>query len=353
MASLSLPSVHQVFSFQFHKSFFFGRILNDLSFLFNSLFCGIFLKRPHLVVSQTSPPGIWWVGFLLSQWYRTPWIHISKDIFPDNLKALNDKWGGKFLSLVDHLSSFPIKKSDRILVIGEDMKKRFLNKGIDHRKIFQSHDWVDLEFIRPLAKKNTFSETHHLVDKFVVLYAGNFGRIHNFEDLLSAAEELHYESQIVFLLVGEGALKEKLIHESQSRGLNNILIVPFEVRSKLPEVLASADVSVILLKKGMAGLSVPSKIYSILASGRPIIACVEEESDIAGMVRDSQSGFVVPPGNPHQFAAAVKELFSQLPLRSQLGANARRYAEEKDFRTVAFRDYERLFNEILVHEKTL
>lgn len=344
--ALSPSRVYSVPTFGFPKRFLFSRFLNDLSFLVSALFRGIFIPRPDLVLSQTSPPGVWWVGFLLSRWHRAQWVHVFQDIFPDNLKALSGRGDGVFFTCLDKMSSFPIHRANRIIVVGEDMKEKLTRKGFPPSTISQTHNWVDLEFIRPLPKRNRFSEGHQLTEKFVVLYAGNFGRIYNFEDLLDAAAQLQDDSRIQFVLVGEGALKEKLIRECNLRKLRNVSILPFEPRSRLPEVLASADAGVILLQRGMAGLSVPSKIYSLLASGRPILACVEEESDIARMIHESQSGFVIPPGKPEELVQAVKELFEKSKLRYEMEQSARRFAEEKNFQSRAFQDYRRTFREI-------
>lgn len=337
--------VLQVPAFRLSKRFLLSRFLNDLSFILAALFRGLFVQKPDLVVSQTSPPGIWWIGFLLSRWHRRPWIQVFQDIFPDNLKALSSLRIGFLFTLLDRVSSAPLRKADRMVVVGEDMKKRLAQKGFHPEKITTIPNWADLDFIKPLSRRNSYSEKRQLADKFAVLYAGNFGRVHNFEDLLDAAGELRREPQIAFLLVGEGARRGELIRQIQCRGLTNVKIAPFEPRSKLPEVLAAADLSVILLRKGMAGLSVPSKIYSLLASGRPILACVEEESDIARLVREAEAGVVVPPGDGEGFARAVKELFQKPELREKFGANARRFAEAKNFQRQAFQGYERTFNE--------
>lgn len=339
--------VYQVPCLNLPKRILFVRLINDISFLMGAFFRGLFVPRPDLLVSQTSPPGVWWVGFLLSRWHRARWVHVYQDFFPDNLKVLNGNQNEIFFSFLDQVFSFPLKKSDRMLVVGEDMRKRLVRKGFPSARITRTHNWADLEFIRPLSKKNSFIEKYQLEGKFVVLYAGNFGRIYNFDDLLSAAEMLKGYQKIIFVMVGKGALRETILHQTRSRGLANVLIVPFEPRSRLPEVLASADVSVVLLRKGMAGLSVPSKIYSLLASGRPILACVEEESDIARMVRESNSGFAVPPGDPKELAGAVRRLFENPDLRNTLGQNARRYAESENFQRRALRDYERAFREAL------
>ena len=335
------------------KRILFARFLNDLSFLFSALVRGLFLQKPVLLVSQTSPPGVWWIGFILSRWYGSGWIHVSNDIFPDNFGVLSGLQKSKLFNGLSRFILYPLKKSNRIIVIGHDMKEKLAAKGINPEKIYKSHHWTDLNFIKPLPKKNNFGKKYGLEGKFVVLYAGNFSRIHNFEDLLDTAEDLKDYGEILFLLVGEGALKEKLIEESRRRNLKNILFAPFEPRSRLPEVLAVADASVILLRRGMAGLSVPSKIYSILASGRPVLALVDEESDIARIVRESNAGFVFPPGNPSKSAEAILKLSEEPSLGIRLGSNARNYMEEKNFQAAAFRDTENIFEETINGKKNI
>ncbi len=339
--------VFQVPCFKFSKRFLFSRSLNDLSFLFSVFLRGLFLPRPDLVLSQTSPPGVWWIGFLLSRWHRARWVHVFQDIFPDNLIALRGGKKGILFSCLDLIGNFPLRQADRMLTVGEDMKNRLVKKGLPVEKIAQIHNWVDLNFIRPLPKKNSFSERHQFVDSFVVLYAGNLGRVHNFEDLLGVAERLKSHVKIRFVLVGEGAMKGNLQRECVRRELPNVTLLPFEPRSRLSEVLATADVSVILLRKGMAGLSVPSKIYSIFASGRPVLACVENESDVASLVRESNSGFVIPHGKVDEWVERIKSLFENPGLKEKLGQNARRFAEEKDFQKKAFQNYENVFSSLL------
>ena len=109
--------IFQVPSFRFSKPRLFFRFLNDLSFLKIALLKGLFLPRPHLLLSQTSPPGIWWVGFLLSRWHRVPWIHVSKDVFPENLRVLAEGRAPFLFQLLEKINRWVLKKADRVLVI--------------------------------------------------------------------------------------------------------------------------------------------------------------------------------------------------------------------------------------------
>ncbi len=298
-------------------------------------------------MSQTSPPGVWCVAYLLSRWYGIKWIHVSQDTFPENLKVLAEGKYELIFSILERLNQFILNRAEKIFVIGEDMKQVFLRKGFPPLKIISTSNWTNLDLIKPLAKRNSFSQKNGLAEKFVILYAGNFGRIYNFEDLFAVAGKFLSNPDVLFVLVGEGALKKKLQNEAEFRELHNVRFFPFEERSKLPEVLASADISVILLGKGMEGLSMPSKIYSILASGRPIIACVEKQSDIAKIVLESNAGFVVSPGQPEAFERSIKNFFENKELLQKAGQNARRFVEQKDFQSNALKDYERVFREVL------
>ncbi len=339
--------VHQVPTLKLPKQILFARVFNDLSFLIFAFLRGLFIATPDLVVSQTSPPGIWWVACALSFWYGRKWIHISKDTFPENLRVLARGKYGKLFSVLEHFNKLVLDQAEKILVIGDDMKEIFLAKGFPSKKIIRTSDWVDLNFIHPMPKKNPFSKKYGLDQKFVVLYAGNFGRIYNFEDLFAVAGKFLSSSDVLFVLVGEGAMKKELQKEAEFRELHNVRFFPFEERSKLSEVLAAADISIILLAKGMEGLSMPSKIYSILASGRPIIACVEPESDIAKMVQESNAGFVVSPGQPEEFEHSIKNFLENRELLQKAGLNARQFVEQKDFQSRALQDYERVFREVL------
>jgi colanic acid biosynthesis glycosyl transferase WcaI len=182
--------------------------------------------------------------------------------------------------------------------------------------------------ITPLPRANTFAAENDLAEKFVILYAGNIGLSQGLENVLLAAEKLSARPDPFFVFVGDGIGKPALVAEAQKRRLTNVRFLPFQPRVRLPEVLASADVSLVILKKGIGIQSLPSKIFPILASGRPLLASVDEQSAVADLIKRSKAGICVPPEDPGRLAEAVETLRSSPEVCREFGRNGRRHALE-------------------------
>ncbi len=163
--------------------------------------------------------------------------------------------------------------------------------------------------------------------KFVVLYSGNMGVKQGLGSLLDCAEALRGETDVAFLIVGDGGEKQTLMHLAQERGLSNVSFHPLQPMERLGELLATADVSVIPQKAGFADIVLPSKLSNILASGRPVIAAAGEGTELAHMVRGGDCGRIVPQGDAVAMAMAVLEFRDDDELGARLGANGRRYME--------------------------
>ncbi len=185
-----------------------------------------------------------------------------------------------------------------------------------------TYGWVDTELIRPIPRVNPFAVGQQLADSFVALYAGNLGLSQGLDNVLAASEQVASEKDIRFLLVGDGAGRE-----AAKRRLSNIEFLPFLPWQRLPEVLATANVSLVQLRNGIANDSLPPKIWSILASGRPILAAVDEGSEAWKLVTRAEAGLCVPPENPSELARAILTLKSDPSLCERLGQNGRRWVE--------------------------
>jgi glycosyltransferase involved in cell wall biosynthesis len=191
-------------------------------------------------------------------------------------------------------------------------------------------NWADLEEIVPAHRAhNVLLKKLNLADKFVVQYAGNIGRMHGLEVLLEAAKILKERTDIHFLLVGSGAKKQWLESLAKKEGLNDVSFLSPQPRSDLADVLNASDVAIISFIPGMAGVSVPSKMYNILAAGKPIIALVDHDSETAMVVREEQIGWVVPPERPDLVAAALEEASADRQCLLEMGKRARAAAEGK------------------------
>ncbi len=180
------------------------------------------------------------------------------------------------------------------------------------------------------------------------MYSGNLGLSQHLEAVLDAAERLRHDERIVFLLIGEGARKRWLEERARSMGLRNVEFCPYQPKDRLPESLSAADLHLIPLLGAATGAIVPSKIYGILAVGRPYVAMMEEAAEAARLVREYGIGFVVPPGDAEALANTVKGAADNPQDLRVKGQRARRLAEEQFDRDIIAYKY----SEILAAVRT-
>jgi colanic acid biosynthesis glycosyl transferase WcaI len=163
---------------------------------------------------------------------------------------------------------------------------------------------------------------------FVVMFAGNLGFIAMLDKVLEAAKLLEDEPHIQFLIIGEGNAKPGLVSRVNELGLKNVRFLPTQPKETLPEMLGAADISLVTLNRRLGQLNVPSKTYSIMASARPVLAAVPEDSEIARLIKVADCGLGVPPEDPVALAQAIRSLADQPERLRVYGANGRRYVEE-------------------------
>ena len=229
------------------------------------------------------------------------------------------------IQLVTHLERSCANRAEIVRILSQSFTEGVVRLGVSEDRIRLIYDWVDTSLITPLPKSNPLAVELGLDREFVVLYAGNMGFSQGLEHVLEAARLLADE-KIRFVLVGEGAAKDSLLATADSYQLQNITFLPFQPRAFLPQVLAMADVSLVILSRGMGFSSLPSKTLSILAGGRPMVASIDPGSDTWNLVERSDSGICVPPEDPARLAEAIQTLKQSPALRDQMGQNGRRYA---------------------------
>ena len=237
-------------------------------------------------------------------------------------------------------------RAAHITVITPGFKDHLLEKGVPAPKVTVIPNPVDTDFIRPLPKENDLARAHSMEDKFVVAYLGTMGLIYDFDLLLDAADRLRDLDDLVVVLIGEGVQKDDLQRKAAEMKLDNVRFLPFQDREHLPDARAMADVQVCLLRPGAAISSMPSKIYEILASGRPVIASAEAGTDLSTLVNHSGSGICVEPGDLDGVEAAVRKLHSGVDLRRQMGAKGREIAESTFSREAVVNAYEKVLTSV-------
>jgi colanic acid biosynthesis glycosyl transferase WcaI len=279
-------------------------------------------------VALFSNPGLdIWLPFAVHVvMRRIPAVYSVYDVYPDVGIALGIFRSPGVIRAVAALERFCLMKAFSVRIISRSFVPPLRNLGVPDSKLVLISDYVDTEMILPLPRDNTFAAENGFTDKFVVLYAGNIGLSQGLENVLQAAERLSSYPDILFVLVGDGTGRAPLVAESLKRQLNNVRFLPFQPRARLAEVLASADVGLVILKKGIGIQSSPSKSLSILASGLPLLASVDEQSATADLVNRSSAGLCVPAEDAGRLAEAVLALRGAPELRKRYGRNGRQYA---------------------------
>ncbi|MEL6164724.1 MAG: glycosyltransferase family 4 protein, partial [Cyanobacteria bacterium J06628_3] len=222
-----------------------------------------------------------------------------------------------------------------------------VSKNVPQEKIVQIPNWVDVNFIRPMQQEqNAFRVEHKLENKFVVLYSGNIALTQGLETVVKAAAKLRDISDIAFVIVGEANGLQRLQEECNKCGASNVMLLPFQPRERLPEMLAAADVGLVVQKKNVISFNMPSKIQVLLASGSAIVASVPDSGTAARAIRQSGGGVLVPPEEPSALADAVLDLYKHPEKVKTLGYNSRKYAVEQYAFDQALNNYESLFESV-------
>jgi glycosyltransferase involved in cell wall biosynthesis len=339
--------VVRTFSTAFSRRSNLGRMLNYLTFFFSSLWaCLVTAGRTDVVLTMTDPPVIALAGYLVSRFHRSRFVYISQDVFPEVGNVLGVIRPGAVSGFLSRLNRFLLSRADRVVAIGRDMERRLLAKGAPRERIRVIENWVDTEAIHPVARRNPLAARHRLDRHFVVMHSGNVGLSQDLDTVLGAARLLRDRPDVLFVIVGDGVARARLEARADRLGLYNLRFLPYQDLRDLKYSLASADVSLVTLKRGLAGYIVPSKLAGIMASGRPVLAAVEPECEVARVVRKAHCGVVIDPGDPVKLARAVEYLREDPRLLELQGRNARNAALARFSRQRAAEEYRDMIFEL-------
>jgi colanic acid biosynthesis glycosyl transferase WcaI len=298
------------------------------------------------VVALTDPPIIGLAAYLASRRFGVPLVMSYRDIFPEVARLLEDFQSEAVNRVLEGVNRFLVRKAERSIALGETMRQRLIDgKGADPARTLVIPDWADCAEIVPGPRRNPLSLAHGLADAFVVMHSGNIGLSQSLEVVVEAAAHLRDVLDIQFVFVGDGVKRPALEAQARDLGLGNVRFLPYQPKERLSESFASADVFVVSLKPGLAGYIVPSKLYGILAAGRPYVAAVEEACEVAAIAQKYDCGLVVRPGDAKGLAQHILTLYHDRAMAQRLGVNARQAALVFD-RPPQVRAYYELFREL-------
>ncbi|MBX3594751.1 glycosyltransferase family 4 protein [Sphingomonas sp.] len=303
-----------------------SRLINALTFTCVILFFAlVHFRKGDRILAATNPPPVPLVIGLAAKVRRCRATMLVHDVYPEVLAATGtvDRRSLPY-RVLSSLFRASYLMFDTFVVLGEDMKRIVQEKlGNAERPIFVIPNWAD-DDIQPIDRDaNPFRAEHGLEGKFIVQFSGNFGRTHDLQLLVDAARLLADREDIVFLFVGTGA-KAGLVDDGAT-GRSNVVFLPRQPRERLREMLAASDATIISFVDGMLGLSVPSRMYNVMAAGVPIIASAHPASELVREITAANSGWVLDRPDPENLADLVRSLASRdgLAEAQQRGQNAR------------------------------
>jgi len=310
-----------------NRSRFLMRSLQFLAYQVGATWAG--LCEQYDVVLVTNPAIESGLPFaVLATLRRKPSIFSVHDVYPDVGVQLGIFQNRFVTGLVEIAERFCLVHANYVRILSESFRPAMHRMGVADERIELIYDWTDTDFIRPVSRDNAFAREYDLVDKFVILYAGNIGLSQGLDQVLVAAQKLADYEHLRFVFVGDGAGRETLMKQAEDLKLNNVKFIPFQPRPRVPEVLGTADLALVSLQPEVGSGSLPSKTFSYLASQRPIIAVIDEGSDTWQLIERARAGVCLPHGDPDRFAQLVLELEADPLRRETMGKSGRAYAEE-------------------------
>ncbi|MDF5727693.1 MAG: glycosyltransferase family 4 protein [Rhizonema sp. PD38] len=330
------------------------RLLLDASFVITSFLPALIGWRPDVILATSPSLPVCLPTALLGWLNRCPVILNLQDILPDAAIQVGLLKNKLLIHLFTALEKFAYHTATKISVIADGFVDDLHSKGVPDSKIEQIPNWVDINFIRPLPKENNaFRAAHNLKGKFVVLYSGNIALTQGLETVIKAASTLRHIPDIAFAIAGEASGLQRLQTACLECGADNVLLLPFQPREQLPEMLAAADVGLVVQKKNVISFNMPSKIQVLLACGRALVASVPEDGTAARVIRQSGGGVIVPPEDHDALAQAILDLYKHPEKVKTLGYNSRQYAVEQYASEQALNQYESLFYSVTAEAEAI
>jgi colanic acid biosynthesis glycosyl transferase WcaI len=304
------------------------RVLNYLSYLALSGPQAL-LVRCDVVLAMTDPPFEGIAGAFVAMLKHKPLVYNIRDLYPDMALGGSIVEPGLLARVWEKLHRWALHRAARVIVLGEDMKARIVAKGVDPERVVIVRDGVETA---PALDSSAVPEFDNEVIaairagfRFVLLHAGNLGFYGAWETLLAAAHELEGDG-VELVFVGDGAQRAHL--ELAAAGATNVRFLPFFPANKVASVLAAADAQIVTIKRGLEGVVVPSKIYGILAAGRPIVAVAPTQTDAAALGLRDGFGVASDPDKPAELVAIVRALLADPAKLTAMGLAARAAASQ-------------------------
>ena len=318
--------VFRMRSTRYSKDRILGRLINSIPFLPPLFLRVLFRKRRgEVFLYTTNPPYLGIVGTIVSFFRSHPYVLLLHDAYPQLAVWVGKIRKGGLIDRFWHFLNGVMYRRARQTIVLCDAAKELVCKtyGVDPSLVHVIPNWADGEFLHPIEKNSsTFAVEHGLLEPFTVLYSGNLGLYYEFDTILNAATILRDENfKLVF--VGAGGVRSHIEQQIRDRKLDNTLLLPHQPFETLNESLNACDASLVTIAKGIEGISFPSKLYSSLAVGKPILAISERYSSLKTIIEKNNAGRWVELGDPDGLVKAIRAMMNDSEEAMRMGKSAR------------------------------
>ncbi len=324
---------------------FLKRTLNYVSFMVSSILAALFVGRADVVIT-TSPQffnGL--AGYFASGLKRAPWVLEIRDLWPESILAVGAIKNRLLIRLLEWLEMFAYRKADAIVPVTDAFKKYMVGKGIPESKITVIKNGVDLAFYQAGEGANQLRLELGLEGKFVAAYFGTHGMAHHLETILEAARILQSNTDITFLMVGDGAERARIKSMRDELALDNVIMLEQQPKEKMPLLWELCDASLVLLRKSeLFKTVIPSKIFESMGMRRPIVLGVQGES--AEIIEAAGAGFCIEPENAAELAERLLKLQREPDMGAKMGESGRAYVAEHFDRKRLAQRFEKLLEQV-------
>ena len=302
---------------------------------------GVFAKGARecdVMFVASTPPIKGAMAALIKKCRRIPFVYNLQDIFPDSLVGTGlAKKGGLLWKIGRVVENFTYRNADKIIVISQDFKRNIMAKGVPEEKIEVIYNWVDEKAVRPVIKEDNplYEEFGLSREEFTVVYAGNLGNAQNINIILDGAKEL---PDVQFAVFGTGGLENEVRERIEKEGLANVHLNPLQPYDRVSQVYSLGDACIVSCKEGLGGSAMPSKTWTIMSCGRPVIASFDE-GELKEILEKNYLGVFTHAGDVNDFVEGVKSLGANPILCAEMGRNARQFIIDNLTKEVGTKKY--------------
>ena len=301
----------------------------------------------------STPPIIGAIGATAKKFNHKPFVYCLQDIFPDSLVGTGlAKKDGLLWKIGRVIENYTYRNADKIIVISQDFKRNIMAKGVPEEKIEVVYNWVDENAIVPVKEEDNelFEEFGISRDKFRVVYAGNLGNAQNIEIIIDAARKLKYNPKIEFVIFGKGGLEDEIKQTKANEQLDNLKILPLQPYERVSKVYGLGHVCIVACKPGLGGAAMPSKTWSIMSSGRAVLANFDE-GELKEILENNNCGVFTKSGDLPGFVSTIENLSQHPEQCAEMGVNGRQFILNNLTREVGTQRYVDVIRSVVNIEK--